>query len=342
MYKGSKNHIHLIGIGGIGMSGLAELLINLGYQVSGSDISESDSVKKLRDLGADIKIGHHPENIKNQEGGFCDVVVRSTAIDASNPEILSATEARVRVIRRADLLADLMHMKFGIAVAGTHGKTTTSSLVASTLIHAGLDPTVVIGGKVANIGGNAKLGKGKFLVAEADESDGSFLLLSPAILVVTNIDDDHLDYYRNFEGIKSAFLQFIEKTPFYGQAILCLDDPVVREILPSVRAPHTTYGFSEKADWRGENLHSEICGGVLGTSFEVIFNDKNLGKVFLPCSGRHNVLNALATIAVSAEAQIPIEKIFEGLQKFKGVQRRLEKKANRDRLHTFCFKGGIP
>src|SRR5512140_1652082 len=241
--------IHFVGIGGIGMSGIAEVLLNLGYKVSGSDLRSSDTTERLASLGGEIFIGHAAENLKS-----VDVVVTSTAVNDDNPEVVEAKAAMIPVIPRAEMLAELMRMKYGIAIAGTHGKTTTTSMVATVLSHAGIDPTIVIGGKLNTLGTNAKLGQGQFLVAEADESDGSFLKLSPTIAVVTNIDADHLDFYSGIEEIKDTFVDFINKVPFYGLAVLCLDDRNIGEILPRVKKRFVTYGLSSQADIRATHV----------------------------------------------------------------------------------------
>src|SRR6056297_2959949 len=240
---GKIRKIHFVGIGGIGMSGIAEVLINLGYQVSGSDLRESETTRRLAGLGGMIAYGHRGENLEN-----VDVVVTSTAIRADNPEVVEAHRRLVPVIPRAEMLAELMRMKYGLAVAGTHGKTTTTSMVATLLYHGGIDPTSVIGGRLDSLGSNAKLGQGKFLVAEADESDGSFMLLSPTIAVVTNIDEDHLDFYRDLDEIKETFVDFINKVPFYGLAVLCIDDPNIQAIIPRVKKRFVTYGLAGQAD----------------------------------------------------------------------------------------------
>ncbi len=256
---GKIEKIHFVGIGGIGMSGIAEVLLNLGYNVSGSDLKESDTTERLRILGGEISIGHAAENLAN-----VDVVVTSTAVQTDNPEVAEAIRRMVPVIPRAEMLAELMRMKYGIAIAGTHGKTTTTSMVATVLTHAGIDPTIVIGGKLNTLGTNAKLGKGDFLVAEADESDGSFLKLSPSIAVVTNIDADHLDYYKGgIEEIKDTFVEFINKIPFYGLAILCLEDRNIAEVIPRIKKRFMTYGLSSQADLRA--THVKLNG--FNTSF---------------------------------------------------------------------------
>ncbi|MEW6291158.1 MAG: UDP-N-acetylmuramate--L-alanine ligase [Thermodesulfobacteriota bacterium] len=315
MYNKTK-HIHFVGIGGIGMSGIAELLLNLGYSVSGSDLRQSDITRRLQSLGGRIYQGHNGAWVGN-----ADVVVISSAVKDNNPEVLAAREAFIPVIPRAEMLAELMRLKkYGIAVAGSHGKTSTTSLVGWLLAEAGLDPTVVIGGKVNSLGTNAKLGEGEFLVAEADESDGSFLKLSPVIEVVTNIDLEHLDYYRDIDEIKEVFLQFINKIPFYGAAVLCLDDDHVASLLPRIKKRVITYGLVTQADISGRQLRAE----GLTTSFEVCRGGEVLGEIMINFPGRHNVLNSLAAVAVGLELEIPFARISAALATFTGVQRRLQ------------------
>jgi len=321
MYRKSK-HIHFVGIGGIGMSGIAELLLNLGYRISGSDLQESDITRRLTALGGTVHIGHDGAWISG-----ADVVVVSSAISHDNPEVQAAVNSLIPVIPRAEMLAELMRLtKFGIAIAGSHGKTTTTSMVAWLLAEAGLDPTVVIGGKVDCLGGlNAKLGQGDFLVAEADESDGSFLKLSPVLEVVTNIDLEHLDFYSSIEQIKGVFLDFIAKIPFYGAAILCLDDPQVASILPEVRKRILTYGLTSQA-----NVYAKaITTSGLKTRFEVCQENELLGEITLSLAGVHNVYNALAAVTVGLELAIPFATIAAALQSFSGVQRRLQVKGVR-------------
>ena len=321
MYRKSK-HIHFVGIGGIGMSGIAELLLNLGYKISGSDLQESDITRRLESLGGKINIGHDSAWIKE-----ADVVVTSSAIAADNPEVQSAVNSHIPVIPRAEMLAELMRLnKFGIAIAGSHGKTTTTSMVAWVLAQAGLDPTIVIGGKVDCLGGsNAKLGEGDFLVAEADESDGSFLKLAPVLEVVTNIDLEHLDYYNSIEEIKSVFLEFIDKIPFYGAAIVCMDDTHVASILPEIKKRILTYGLTSQA-----NIYArKISTSGLNSSFEVCSENELLGEITLALAGDHNVYNALATVTVGLELDIPFAVIAAALQSFSGVQRRLQIKGER-------------
>jgi len=316
MYKKNK-HIHFVGIGGIGMSGIAELLLNLGYAVSGSDQQSSDITLRLEKLGGRIFQGHHADNIIG-----ADVVVASSAIAEVNPEVRRAIEEQIPVVQRAEMLAELMRLKkYGIAIAGSHGKTSTSSLVAAILAEAGLDPTVVIGGKVDCLGGrNARLGDGEFLVAEADESDGSFLKLSPVLEVVTNIDLEHLDYYQDIEHIKETFLRFIKKIPFYGAAILCLDDPNIASLLPLLQRRKITYGLTEQADLHGAKI--EVRGR--SSEFSVVFHGAELGRVRRNSPGRHTIYNSLAAIAVGLELEIDFAVIAKALSEFEGVQRRLQ------------------
>ncbi len=302
------------------MSGIAEVLLNLGYQVSGSDLRESEITRRLCELGGVIAYGHRSDNVQG-----ADVVVTSTAVKTDNPEVLEAHRRLIPVIPRAEMLAELMRMKYGIAVAGTHGKTTTTSMVATVLSHGGIDPTSVIGGRLDLLGSNAKLGQGKFLVAEADESDGSFLHLSPTIAVVTNIDADHLDFYSDLEEIKQTFINFINKVPFYGLAVICLDDPNIQEILPQVNKRFTTYGLSSQADFRA--THLEHSGGR--TSFVVHHRGEELGRISIGMPGRHNVLNALSAVAVAMELDLPFATIAEGFEDFGGVQRRFQVKYDR-------------
>lgn len=312
---GRIKKIHFVGVGGIGMSGIAELLLNQGYRVSGSDLRESDTTARLAELGGEIIIGHSAENITE-----VDVVVTSTAVKADNPEVVEALRQHVAVIPRAEMLAELMRMKYGIAIAGTHGKTTTTSMMSVVLHHAGIDPTAVIGGKLDAFGSNAKLGRGKFLVAEADESDGSFMHLSPTIAVVTNIDADHLDFYTGIDEIKQIFIDFINKVPFYGRAILCLEDRNIQEILPAVKKRFTTYGFSSQADFYAEDIQQRQGR----TSFTAFYQGEELGRISFRMPGRHSVLNALSVIAVAHELEIPFQTIIGGFRNFGGLQRRFE------------------
>ncbi|MBC7358500.1 MAG: UDP-N-acetylmuramate--L-alanine ligase [Desulfacinum sp.] len=317
MYK-RYQHIHFVGIGGIGMSGIAELLLNLGYRISGSDVRASDITRRLESLGARIFIGHDPAHVEG-----ADVVVLSSAIREDNPEVVAARKrGNVPVIRRAEMLAELMRLKYSVLVAGAHGKTTTTSMVATVLARGGLDPTVIIGGKLNAWGTNAKLGSGDFVVAEADESDGTFLLLSPTIAVVTNIDLEHVDFYRDLDHIRETFLEFVNKVPFYGQAILCLEDENIQHLLPRVEKRFVTYGFSSQADFQARDVR--VDGPR--TLYRAFHRDRELGQVVLPIPGRHNVLNSLAAVAAGVELELGWEDIQRGLEDMTGVQRRFHVK----------------
>jgi UDP-N-acetylmuramate--alanine ligase len=308
-------HIHLIGIGGIGMSGIAEVLLNLGYQVSGSDLKESEITRRLASLGGNIYYGHKPDHIQGAE-----VVVVSSAVRFDNPEVQAARETLIPVIPRAEMLAELMRLKYGIAVAGAHGKTTTTSMVAHVLAHGGLDPTVVIGGRLDSWGSNARLGQGEFMVAEADESDGSFLHLSPCIAVVTNIDREHLDFYRDLDHIQATFLDFLNRLPFYGLAILCLDDPHLPSLIPKLKKRYRTYGLTTQADFQARDIRQD---GLL-TSYRLFHAGREWGEVRFKLPGRHNVYNSLAAIATGFELEIPFEKIQRCFAQLEGVQRRFQ------------------
>jgi len=312
--------VHFVGIGGIGMSGIAEVLLNLGYQISGSDLVASEVTRSLERLGATVHRGHSASHLAD-----ADVVVTSSAVRADNPEVAAALQRGIPVIPRAEMLAELMRMKQGIAVAGTHGKTTTTSMLATVLGAAGLDPTVVIGGKLAGLGSNARLGQGEILVAEADESDGSFLKLTPTYAVVTNIDPEHLDHYGHFEAVKEAFVDFMNRVPFYGMTAACGDHPVVREILPRVTRRVVTYGESEAAQVRG----LEIVGERGGCALTVVSEGRGLGRIHLGMPGRHNAINALATVAIGLELELPFPIIAQALEGFSGVHRRFEVKATK-------------
>jgi UDP-N-acetylmuramate--alanine ligase len=314
--KHKVRHIHFVGIGGAGMSGIAEVLANLGYQVSGSDLSENSATKRLKSMGARVSVKHSPQNING-----ADAVVVSSAVQADNPEVIAAREHRIPVVPRALMLAELMRLKQGVAIAGTHGKTTTTSLVASVLAEGGLDPTFVIGGRLNAAGSNARLGAGDFIVVEADESDASFLHLQPVIAVVTNIDADHMDtYQQDFGRLKQAFVQFLQNLPFYGAAVLCADDPNLREIVPQVTKPILTYGTGDDASVRAEAIQHD--GGRM--RFRALRKDAKPLDVVLNLPGRHNVLNALAAIAVGTELQVPDVAIRKALHDFKGVGRRFQ------------------
>jgi UDP-N-acetylmuramate--alanine ligase len=318
--KHAIRHIHFVGIGGAGMSGIAEVLLNLGYAVSGSDLSDSTALKRLQSLGIQTHVGHDAKNIAG-----ADAVVTSTAVHADNPEVVAAHAKLIPVVPRAVMLAELMRLKTGVAIAGTHGKTTTTSLVASVLAEAGMDPTFVIGGKLNSAGANAKLGSGDYIVVEADESDASFLNLLPVMAVVTNIDADHMDTYgHDFNKLKGAFIEFLHRMPFYGAAILCTDDAAVRSILPEVSRPITSYGFNEEAQVRAVNVRADngrMCftvqrrNGITLPDLDITLN----------LAGEHNVLNALAAIAIAVELNVPDEALQKALAEFKGVGRRFQR-----------------
>lgn len=312
--KHKIKHIHFVGIGGSGMSGIAEVLLNLGYKVSGSDLASNAASQRLQSLGADVRIGHAADNIRG-----ADAVVTSTAVNEANPEVVAARAAKVPIVPRAIMLGELMRLKRGIAIAGTHGKTTTTSLVASVLAQGGLDPTFVIGGRLNSAGANAKLGSGEYIVAEADESDASFLNLSPMIEVITNIDADHMETYEHdFEKLKGAFVNFTHRLPFYGRAMMCIDDANVRAILPQVTKPVTTYGFSEDAEVRALDARAE--------GIQMHFTVRQQGypdtEFVLNQPGMHNVLNACSAIAIAREIGVPDEATAQGLREFNGVGRR--------------------
>lgn len=313
MFRGKVRRIHFVGIGGSGMCGIAEVLRNMGFDVTGSDLKEGEAVARLRGLGAQVLVGHRADNVVG-----ADVVVRSTAVGLENVEVAEAVRLGIPVIQRAEMLAELMRMKYGLAVAGTHGKTTTTSMLARILRDANLDPTVVIGGRLDAIGSNAALGTGPYLVAEADESDGTFMLLAPTLAVVTNVDPEHLDHYGTFERLEATFVDFVNKVPFYGLAILCLDHPVVQRMLPRVRRRFVTYGLTLQADLRGE----EITYDGLRTRFAVWRGRDRLGEVHLGMPGVHNVRNALAAVAGALELDIPFDVAARALEGFTGVQRR--------------------
>ena len=318
--KHAVRHIHFVGIGGAGMSGIAEVLLNLGYEISGSDLADSATLRRLAGLGIQTQVGHLAAHVAG-----ADAVVTSTAVQADNPEVLAARERRIPVVPRALMLAELMRLKQGIAIAGTHGKTTTTSLVASVLAEAGLDPTFVIGGRLNSVGANARLGQGNHIVVEADESDASFLNLLPVMAVVTNIDADHMETYgHDFGRLKQAFVDFLHRMPFYGTAILCTDDAAIRDIVPQVTCPVTSYGFEEGAQVRAVEVRA--LGGQMQFTVQrrngVVLPDL---PVVLNLPGRHNVLNALAAIAVAVELNVPDAAVQQALAKFKGVGRRFQR-----------------
>src|SRR5712672_415781 len=320
--------VHFVGIGGIGMSGIAEVLLNLGYKVSGSDLKSSAATQRLAALGAVIFEGHRAENIAGAE-----VVVTSSAIGEENPEVLEAHKLHVPVIKRAEMLAELMRLKYGIAIAGMHGKTTTTSMVAAVLAGGGLDPTVVVGGRVDAMGSNARLGKSQYLVAEADESDRSFLKLSPILSVVTNIDREHMDCYRNMRDVKKTFLEFMDRVPFYGMVVVCNDDPMLRRLLPQAQRRTVTYGTKRGSDFLIKLETNPAAAGRLGivpgdgqplSRFRVNYRKKDLGEFTLHVPGVHNILNATAAIAVGVGLDVEVDAIRAGLDQFRGVDRRFQ------------------
>jgi UDP-N-acetylmuramate--alanine ligase len=312
-----KYHIHFVGIGGIGMSGIAELLLNLGYDVSGSDLKSSDITRRLQRLGGTFHKGHAGEQVEE-----ADVVVISSAVRPDNPEVIAAHQRSIPVIPRAEMLAELMRLKYSVAIAGAHGKTSTTSIVASVLAKGDLDPTVVIGGRLNSIGSNALLGQGDFIVAEADESDGSFLKMSPTIAVVTNIDREHLDFYKDLDAIKAGFLKFIDSVPFYGLSVLCLDNESIQDLIPKIKKRFTTYGMTSQADFQARNVRAD----GLRTAFSIYHQGADKGRIRLNMPGTHNVYNAMASIAVGVELNIPFPVIKSALETVEGVHRRLEVK----------------
>jgi len=312
----TSQHVHFIGIGGIGMSGIAEILLNLGMKVSGSDLRRGPVTDRLAQLGATVYEGHHAANVAG-----ATVVVTSSAVGASNPEVVEARAHKIPVIQRAEMLAELMRLKYGIAIAGMHGKTTTTSMVASVLSAGGLDPTVVVGGRVDAMGSNARLGTTQYLVAEADESDRSFLKLSPILAVITNLDREHMDCYRDMSDVEEAYLAFMDKVPFYGAVTACLDNPLLAAILPRARRRVFTYGVAAEADYRLEVLTQ---GQGSFAEFQVATAGGVLGPFELHVPGHHNVLNATAAVAIAHQLEVPAERIAEGLKNFRGVDRRFQ------------------
>jgi UDP-N-acetylmuramate--alanine ligase len=313
----SIQHIHFVGIGGVGMSGIAEVLVNSGFKVSGSDLKGSEVTKRLESLGVEFREGHRAENV-----GEADVVVRSTAVREDNPEIVEANRRSVPVIPRAEMLAELMRLKpYSVAVAGSHGKTTTTSMVATVLGHAQLDPTVVVGGVVKSFGSTARIGQSDLMVVEADESDRSFLMLTPTIAIVTNIDREHMDYYDDMDDVRDCFVKFVNKVPFYGTAVLCLDDPHVQAVIPHVKRRRITYGLSAQAD---VSAHGIRFNQGYGSSFNVWRGAEDVGEVVLRAPGLHNVYNALAAIAVGFELKVPFEQIAKALAEFTNADRRFQ------------------
>ncbi len=315
MFLGKTKHIHFVGIGGSGMSGIAEVLINEGFTVSGSDLTKTHVTDHLTKMGAEIRYEHHAKNIDG-----CQVVVISSAVKTYNVEVLAAKDQMIPVIPRAEMLAELMRMKYGIAIAGTHGKTTTTSLVATVLTGGSLDPTVVIGGRLKSAGSHAKIGESEYLVAEADESDGSFLKLSPTIAVVTTLDEEHMDHYKTLDNLKQTFLKFLNNVPFYGCSILCLDEPNLQSLIPQLEKRYITYGLTSQADYTAK----DISNNGLDTWFTVDYQGKSLGEIHSIAPGRHNVLNTLAAVAVGMELNMDFKAITQSLKNFSGVQRRFE------------------
>jgi UDP-N-acetylmuramate--alanine ligase len=318
---GKVRRIHFVGIGGIGMSGIAEVLANLGYVVSGSDHRESPVTERLRALGIQVQLGHDAEHIEGAQ-----VVVISSAVKGDNPEVIAAHAAKIPVIPRGEMLAELMRMKIGIAVSGSHGKTTTTSMIAQVLTHGGLDPTIVIGGRLGILGSNAKLGKSSYLVAEADESDGSFLMLNPSLAVITNIDREHLDHYRDIEEIREAFTTFANKIPFHGSVFICMDDANVAQVRPNLKRQVRTYGFNRQVDFRATDLRQD----AFRTTFKVNAFGEELGEFELGVPGSHMVLNALAAIGIALELDIPVAVIRESLADFTGADRRFSRKGEKN------------
>lgn len=325
--------IHFVGIGGIGMSGIAEVLHNLGYQVTGSDIRASETTERLKSAGIQVFIGHKADNVDDAH-----VVVISSAVSPYNPEILEARARSIPVIPRAEMLAELARLKYGVLVAGAHGKTTTTSLLATVLSHGGFDPTVVIGGRLKATGSNARLGQGDFLVAEADESDGSFLKLSPTIAVVTNIDREHMDFFKTMDSLKDAFLSFMNKVPFYGVSVICIENEHTRELLPSVHRRSVTYGLSPAAQLYADRIRK----GYMSMSFEAVYKGKSVGDFEIPVPGIHNVLNSLAAIGVALILKMDPLIIGEALKKFSGIQRRLEFKGEAEGVKVYDDYGHHP
>ncbi|HTK87951.1 MAG TPA: UDP-N-acetylmuramate--L-alanine ligase [Nitrospiraceae bacterium] len=330
-------HIHLVGIGGSGMSGIAEVLLTLGYKVTGSDLSYSDTVRRLEELGGKIFIGHQDSNV-----GEAQVVVISSAVSPTNPEVVAARARPIPVIPRAEMLAELMRLKYGVAIAGAHGKTTTTSMVATVLAQAGLDPTIVIGGKVNALGSHARLGRGDLLVAEADESDGSFLKLSPSIVAVTNLDREHLDHYGTMERVQDSFVEFINRVPFYGLAVLCADDDRLRALLPRVVKRYQTYGLKEQMGNPPDVFASDVTLKQGESEFRVRFRDRNLGPFRLSVPGIHNVSNALVAIAIALELDVATDLIRKGLAAFTGVERRFQRRGEKNGIVVIDDYGHHP
>jgi len=328
-----EQKIHFVGIGGSGMSGIAEVLLNLGHKVSGSDIKKTEVTQRLKQLGAKIYIGHHAQNVKK-----VDVVVTSTAIPKDNPEVIQAVKNKIIIIPRVEMLAELARLKYTITIAGTHGKTTTTSMTSMVLDAGGLDPTIVIGGKLKNLKSSARLGKGEYLIAEADESDGSFLKLSPVITVVTNIDNDHLDYYKTMENLKDAFVKHMNSVPFYGCSIICTDNSLVKEVIPRLTRKYITYGLTGKPDVTAKDI--KVVNG--NTEYSLIYKNKKLGKIILRVPGEHNILNSLAAITVGLQYNIAFASIQNALNTYGGVGRRIEIKGEKNGITVIDDYGHHP
>ncbi len=323
MFKNIKK-VHFVGIGGIGMSGIAEILLNQGFEISGSDRALSEVTSHLSDLGMKIYEGHSPENLKD-----ADVLVYSSAVSLDNPEVKAAVERKIPIIKRSEMLAECMRMKYGIGIAGTHGKTTTTSMVGLTLTEGGIDPTIIVGGKLSGLGGtNARLGDGEFIVVEADEFDRTFLKLTPTIAAITTLESEHLDTYKDLDDIKSAFIEFANKVPFYGFVVLCMDEPALQDIIPQINKKIFTYGLTSQADIRAVDItHNEFS-----SSFSVKYKDEDLGKIKLKIPGIHNVKNSLVAVCIAKELGIDFEIIKKALESFSGVYRRFEVKYNKEIL----------
>jgi UDP-N-acetylmuramate--alanine ligase len=318
MMMQTVKNIHFVGIGGIGMSGIAEILLSQGFNISGSDLAKSEVTERLERLGIKVYEGHSPENLKE-----ADVVVFSSAVNLENPEVKAAIERKIPVIKRAEMLAECMRMKYGIGIAGTHGKTTTTSMVGLVLTEALIDPTIIVGGKLSSLGGtNARLGKGEFIVVEADEFDRTFLKLTPTIAAITTLEKEHLDTYKDLDDIKAAFIEFANKVPFYGFVVLCLDEPALQDIIPQITRKIFTYGISPQADVRAVNIsHSENY-----SEYTVVYHGKELGRIKLNIPGMHNIKNSLVAVAIATEMGVDFSTIQNALGKFSGVYRRFEKK----------------
>lgn len=323
---GKTRKIHFIGIGGIGMSGIAEFLHNQGLEISGSDMKKTDVTAHLEDIGIRITEGHQPETITD-----ADVVVKSSAVKDDNPEIIAAKAMKIPVIRRAEMLAEITRMSFSIGISGTHGKTTTTSMAGMVLEAAGLDPTIIVGGKVKNFGSNNVMGSGKHIVVEADEYDHSFLSLTPCIAGITNVDEDHLDCYRNLDDIKGAFIEYANKVPFFGCVIACLDDPGVQAILPHINKKIITYGLSRQADVQAKNIIMKD----FAASYDVTYKSYNLGRISMNVTGKHNIQNSLLAVAIGLELDIPFKSIQDGMSKFSGVFRRFELKGEAQSITVY-------